>query len=97
MAIVERNDWPGNVRRLDAVVKRAMVRRRRGWVRPQDILLPKLRRAQVPLPGASLSLGIQLTPMQSERFVLTATRGVLRRRDLMGKPHRGTERGDTDK
>ena len=48
MAILERNDWPGNVRELEAVVTRAMVRRRRGWVTPEDIVLPRLRRDRLP-------------------------------------------------
>jgi len=40
----ESDDWPGNVRELEAVVKRAMVRRRAGWVTPGDIVMPMLRR-----------------------------------------------------
>ena len=43
-AMLEGDDWPGNVRELEAVVKRAMVCRRVGWVGPEDIVLPRLRR-----------------------------------------------------
>jgi DNA-binding NtrC family response regulator len=48
MAILDGDDWPGNARELEAVVKRAMVRRRCGWVTPEDIVLPRLRWDRLP-------------------------------------------------
>ena len=45
MAILEHDDWPGNVCELEAVVTRAMVRRSRGWVTPEG------HRAAEPPPG----------------------------------------------
>ena len=48
MALLEGDDWPGNAGELEAVVKRAMARRRAGWVTPGDIVLPRLRRDRFP-------------------------------------------------
>lgn len=76
MAVLEGDDWLGNVRELEAVVKRAMVRRRRGWVTPEDIVLPRLRR------GRDLEApGIRLTPVQEQALRLASGRGAVRRRD----------------
>src|SRR5215467_13107125 len=44
LTVLARDEWPGNVRELDAVVRRAMIRRRHGWVTATDIVFPKLRR-----------------------------------------------------
>jgi DNA-binding NtrC family response regulator len=83
MAIQEGDDWPGNVRELEAVVKRAMVRRRRGWVTPEDIVLPKLRRDR--FPNAVRALGTRLTPVQELALRLASGRGAVRRRDLVAR------------
>jgi two-component system nitrogen regulation response regulator GlnG len=83
MAILERDDWPGNVRELEAVIKRAMVRRGRGWVTSADIVLPRLRRER--LPEGVRALGIRLTPVQEQALRLAATRGEVRRRDLVAR------------
>jgi DNA-binding NtrC family response regulator len=83
MKMLERDDWPGNVRELEAVVKRAMVRRRRGWVTPADIVLPRLRRDR--LPEGVRELGVPLTPVQEQALRLAATRGEVRRRDLVAR------------
>jgi DNA-binding NtrC family response regulator len=48
MATLEGDAWSGNVRELEVVVKRAMVRRRAGWVTPGDLVLPRLRRHRPP-------------------------------------------------
>jgi len=47
LTVLARDEWPGNVRELEAVVRRAMVRRRHGWVNATDIVFPKLRRKGV--------------------------------------------------
>ena len=83
MAILEGDDWPGNVRELEAVVKRAMVRRRAGRVTPEDIVLPRLRRAR--LPEGMRELGIRLTPVQEQALRVAATHGEVRRRDLVAR------------
>jgi transcriptional regulator with GAF, ATPase, and Fis domain len=80
---LEGDDWPGNVRELEAVVKRAMVRRRRGWVRPEDIVLPNLRRRR--LPDATRSPGIHLNPVQEQALQLKAAHGEVRRADLVAR------------
>jgi len=68
LAILEADDWPGNVRDLEAVVKRAMISRRRGRVTPQDVTLPKLRWQR--LPEAVLALGTSLIPAQRQALRL---------------------------
>jgi DNA-binding NtrC family response regulator len=83
MAILERDDWPGNVRELEAVVKRAMVRRRRGWVTPDDIALPRLRRDR--LPTVAGLPGIRLSSVQEQALRLKAAHGEVRRRDLVAR------------
>jgi DNA-binding NtrC family response regulator len=85
MAVLEAEDWPGNVRELDAVVTRAMRRRRRGWVRPEDVIMPRLRRES--LPGAVRGLGpaLGLTPVQREALRLVESRGEVRRGDLIAR------------
>jgi DNA-binding NtrC family response regulator len=83
MAILERDDWPGNVRELEPVVKRAMVRRRTGWVRARDIVLPGLRR-QPPLEPMR-ALGRHPTPVQQQALRLAASRGEVQRGDLAAR------------
>ena len=83
MAILEGDDWPGNVRELEAVVKRAMVCRRAGWVGPEDIVLPRLRRDR--LPGVARALGIELTPVQEQALRIASSRGEVRRGDLVAR------------
>jgi len=84
MAILEGDDWHGNVRELEAVVKRAMVRRRARWVTPGDLVLPRLRRDR--LPAAMQALGIiRLTPVQEQALRLAASRGEVRRGDLAAR------------
>ena len=80
LMVLVSDDWPGNVRELEAVVKRAMVRRRRGWVTATDIVLPKLRRKG--LVDTALLSGIHLTPVQEQTIQLAASRGEVRRRDV---------------
>ncbi len=81
--LLEGDDWPGNVRELEAVVKRAMVRRRAGWVTPGDIVLPRLRRDR--LPAAMRALGISLTPVQERALRLALSHGEVRRGDLVAR------------
>lgn len=81
--MLEGDEWPGNVRELEAVVKRAMVRRRVGWVTREDIVLPRLRRGRI--PDTVRGFGITLTPVQEHALRLAAARGEVRRRDLMGR------------
>ena len=83
MANLEGDDWPGNVRELEAVVKRAMVRRRVGWVRPEDIVLPRLRRDR--LPAAVRALGTRFTPVQEQALRLASSSGEVRRGDLVAR------------
>jgi DNA-binding NtrC family response regulator len=83
MAILERDDWPGNVRELEAVVKRAMVRRRRGWVTPEDIVLPRLRRDR--LPEAMRALRLRLSPVQEQALRVAFSLGEVHRRDLVAR------------
>ena len=64
MGILEGDEWPGNVRELEAVVKRAMVRRRAGWVTQEDVVLPRLRRDG--LARALRALGIKVTAAQEQ-------------------------------
>jgi DNA-binding NtrC family response regulator len=66
MVILEGDDWPGNVRELEAVVKLAMVRRRAGWVVPEDIVLPTLRRDRLPGSVRTLGIGVDPTPVQEQ-------------------------------
>lgn len=44
LAIPEVDEWPGNLRELETLVKRAMIRRRRGRGTPEDVILPELQR-----------------------------------------------------
>lgn len=83
MASLEGDHWPGNVRELEAVVKRAMVRRRRGWVTPDDIVLPRLPRDRV--PDATRPPGTQLTPVQEHPLQLKAAHGEVRRAELVAR------------
>ena len=78
---LEGDDWPGNVRDLETVVKPAMIRRRAGWLTPGDVVLPKLRRDR--LPESMRTLGISLTPAQEQALRLASSRGEVRRGDLM--------------
>ncbi len=71
------------MRELEAVVKRAMVRRRRGWVRPGDIVLPSLRRDRI--PEMVRTLEVRLTSVQEQALRLAAARGEVRRRDLVAR------------
>jgi len=80
LTVLASDEWPGNVRELEAVVRRAMVRRRHGWVTATDIVFPKLRRKG--LVEAVLASGVRLTPVQEQTLRLTATRGEVRRRDV---------------
>ena len=93
MAILEGDDWPGNVRELEAVVKRAMVCRRAGWVGPEDIVLPRLRRDR--LPESMRALGIDITSVQEQALRLALSRGAVRRGDLMARC--GISRGSARK
>ena len=81
MAILERDDWPGNVRELEAGVTRAMVRRRRGWVTPEDIVLPRLRRDRA--PGAMRALRLRPSAAQEQALRVAFGGGEVRRRDLV--------------
>jgi len=81
--LLEGDDWPGNVHEPEAVVKRAMVRRRAGWVTPGDIVLPRLRRDR--LPAAMRALGISLTPVQELALRLALSHGEVRRGDLVAR------------
>ena len=83
MAILEGDDWPGNVRELEAVVKRAMVRRRVGWVTPEDIVLPRLRHDR--LARAMRALGIHVTPAQEQALRVAASHGTVRRGELVAQ------------
>jgi DNA-binding NtrC family response regulator len=83
MAILEADDWPGNVRELEAVVKRAMVCRHAGWVTPEDIVLPRLRRGR--LPDAMRPPGVRLTAVQEQALQLKSARGEVRRADLVAR------------
>jgi DNA-binding NtrC family response regulator len=76
MATLEGDAWSGNVRELEAVVKRAMVRRRAGWVTPGDLVLPRLRRDRPSGPAAMWAGGIRLTPVQEQALRLAASRGT---------------------
>jgi DNA-binding NtrC family response regulator len=80
LTVLARDEWPGNVRELEAVVRRAMVRRRHGWVTATDIVFPKLRRKG--LVEAVLASGVHLTPVQEQTLRLAAVRGEVRRRDV---------------
>ena len=81
MAILESDDWPGNVRELEAVVMRAMVRRRRGWVTPEDIVLPRLRRDR--LPEVMRALPLRPSAAEEQALQVAIGGGEVRRRDLV--------------
>jgi DNA-binding NtrC family response regulator len=83
MAILEGDDWPGNVRELEAVVKRAMVHRHAGRMTAEDIVLPGLRRYQLPLAVGELATG--LTMVQQQALLLASSRSGVNRRDLMAR------------
>jgi len=68
------------VRELEAVVKRAMVRRRTRWVTPEDIKLPGLRRDRIARASADI-----LTSLQDSVLRLAASRGAVRRSDLVSQ------------
>jgi len=80
LTVLARDEWPGNVRELEAVVRRAMVRRRHGRVAATDIVFPKLRRKG--LVDTVLARGVPLTPVQEQTLRLAAARGEVRRRDV---------------
>jgi DNA-binding NtrC family response regulator len=82
MATLEGDAWSGNVRELEAVVKRAMVRRRARWVTPGDI-----RPAQAPPRSVARgdAGGIPLTPVQEQSPQLASSRGEVRRGDLVAR------------
>jgi DNA-binding NtrC family response regulator len=80
LTVLASDKWPGNVRELEAVVRRAMVRRRHGWVTATDIVFPKLRRKG--LVEAVLASGVRLTSVQEQTLRLAAARGEVRRRDV---------------
>ena len=83
MAILEGDDWPGNVRELEAVVKRAMVPAPAGWVTPEDD-----RPAQAPPRWAragAAGAGIKVTAAQEQALRLAASRGEVRRGDLVAR------------
>ena len=77
------DDWPGNVRELEAVVKRAMGRRRVGWVMREDIILARLWRSQncpvSPRPG------IDMTFVHEEALRVATSRGEVQRADLIAR------------
>jgi DNA-binding NtrC family response regulator len=79
MALLERDDWPGNARELEAVVKRAMVCRRVGWLTREDIVLRRLRRIR----DKVAMCGIELTPVQEDALRLASSRGEVKRGDLL--------------
>jgi hypothetical protein len=83
MAILERDDWPGNVREREAVVRRAMVRRRRGWVTPEDIVPPRLRRER--LAEAMRGLPLRPSAAQTGALRIALGRGEVRRRDVVAR------------
>jgi uncharacterized membrane protein len=60
-----------------------MVRRRRGWVTPEDIVLPRLRRER--LPEAMRGLPLRPSAVQAEALRVAAGRGEVRRRDLVAQ------------
>ena len=80
LRVLARDEWPGNVRELEAVVRRAMVRRRHGWVAATDIVFPKLHRKG--LVETVLASGVHLTSVQEQTLRLAAARGEVRRRDV---------------
>jgi DNA-binding NtrC family response regulator len=80
LTILQEDEWPGNVRELEAVVKRAMVRRRVKWVTAEDIKLPRLRRDRI----ARTSGGI-LTSLQDLALRLASSHGAVRRSDLVSQ------------
>lgn len=83
MAILEGDDWPGSVRELEAVVKQAMVRRRRGWVTRGDFVLPRLRPNG--LSNVTRPLRIRLTSVQDQALRLKAAHGEVRRADVVAR------------
>jgi DNA-binding NtrC family response regulator len=80
LTILEEDDWPGNVRELEAVVKRAMVRRRVKWVTAEDIKLPGLRRDTIAREPRDI-----LTSLQDLALRLASSRGAVRRSDLVSQ------------
>jgi DNA-binding NtrC family response regulator len=82
-AILEAEDWPGNVHEQEAVVNRAMIRRRRGRVTPEDVILSKLRWQT--LPEAVLALEPSLTPARRRALRLVSSGGEVRRGDLVAR------------
>jgi two-component system response regulator HydG len=83
LAVIEGDSWPGNVRELEATVKPAMIRRCEGWVRPEDIVLLRLRRGPtaVRVPAG----GMPLAAVQRVALDLASSRGEVRRRDVMAR------------
>ncbi len=98
LARIEAYPWPGNVRELEAVMERAMVFHRGGWVGPEHLRLPdegrphvadEARRAPGPLPGGPEMES--LTWAQREAVRIAAVRGEVRRGDLMATCGLSTE------
>jgi DNA-binding NtrC family response regulator len=88
LAVLEADPWPGNVRELERVVHRAMAVRRRGWVQPEDVKLPALRRTSPAGPAppdatTSPTTTEPLNPYQAEALRLASAAGGVRRETLM--------------
>jgi two-component system response regulator HydG len=76
---LQRLPWPGNVRELEGVVRRTMILRGEGWIRPEDLRVAAGGRAAK--PGQRRSG--RLTWLQREALRLAREWSELRRADFM--------------
>jgi DNA-binding NtrC family response regulator len=87
-ALFEADQWPGNVRDLERVVRRAMTLGRQRLVRQEDVRFPALRRQRPPTPASSAGVAgpptaAMLNPYQTEVLRLASAGGGARRETLM--------------
>ena len=88
LSVVESLPWHGNVRELEAVIRRSMIFRGDGWVRPEDLELGPARSARTGTTGRSVHVieprsTRQLTLVEREALRLAGERHEISRSDLM--------------
>jgi two-component system response regulator HupR/HoxA len=89
LALLEHQRWRGNVRELEAMLEQAMIFRGSGWLRPDDLAFPRIRKstervADVGLDQVALAPE-DLTWSQREALRIVAERSEVRRRDFMAR------------
>jgi DNA-binding NtrC family response regulator len=84
LAVLEGYTWPGNVRELEQTVSRGVIFAGDGYIKPEHLELRELHDGRVAPDGDEL-MGGGLSYRQRDVLRLAVARGMIRRRDVVGR------------